>query len=113
MRKNHPRESGEKEIPAKVAITHTKPNWARLENPPSSVYANQVELHISNWDFRFRFGETIDQQDEGANVIERARIIMSPQHTKAFLTLLADNVRKYEAAFGEIRISPVAKPQTQ
>ena len=66
-------------------------------------------LHITNWDFRFRFGETVDQQKDGGNVLERARVIMSPQHTKAFLSVLEDNVRKYEEAFGEIRVIPVSK----
>ena len=113
-RKNHLRESGEKEVQGKAPVTRTKTNWARQDNPPSSFYANSVELRISNWDFRFRFGEIIDdhQQDESGNVIERVRIIMSPQHTKAFLAVLTDNVRKYEATFGEIRVNPVT-PQTQ
>ncbi len=33
-----------------------------------------------------------------------ARIIMTPQHAKSFMTALQDNVGKYEKQFGEIKI---------
>ncbi|NOZ62156.1 MAG: DUF3467 domain-containing protein [Calditrichaeota bacterium] len=33
-----------------------------------------------------------------------ARIIMTPQHAKSLLRALEDNIKKYEANFGEIRI---------
>ncbi len=32
------------------------------------------------------------------------RIIMTPQHAKTFLRTLEDNIRKYEARYGEIRM---------
>ncbi len=111
-RKSHSGQTGEGQTQEKVETTRPKATtWVRPDNPPSSIYANQVELQITNWDFRFRFGEVIDQQSDGASVAERARIIMSPQHTKAFLNVLSENVRKYEAAFGEIRVNPIEKIQ--
>ncbi len=33
-----------------------------------------------------------------------ARIIMTPQHAKLLLKALEDNIKKYEATFGEIKI---------
>lgn len=33
-----------------------------------------------------------------------ARIIMTPQHAKLLLKALEDNVKKYEARFGEIKL---------
>ncbi len=33
-----------------------------------------------------------------------ARIIMTPQHAKSLLRALEENIKKYEANFGEIRI---------
>ena len=82
--------------PAKVIMTGP--------DQPLSVYSNHVELNISNWDFKFRFGEILDQQGETIHITERVRVIMSPQHTKAFLLVLAQNVQKFEATFGEIRL---------
>ena len=38
----------------------------------------------------------------GQGPVVNARIITSPQHAKAFLRSLEDNVRKYEARFGAI-----------
>lgn len=35
---------------------------------------------------------------------DRARIIMSPQHAKAFLGALTENVKKHEERFGQIEI---------
>ena len=35
----------------------------------------------------------------------RSRIIMAPLHVKAFAAALAENIGKYEARFGEIKVS--------
>lgn len=35
----------------------------------------------------------------------RARLIMAPLHVKAFAIALNENIRKYEARFGEIQVS--------
>jgi len=107
-RKNQLAESVEQKSEA-TEVKRVKINWVRLDSSVPSIYANQVELHATNWDFRFRFGEAFDIQTENATVLERTRIIMSPQHAKAFLNALSDNVRKYEAAFGEIRFNPKEK----
>jgi hypothetical protein len=34
----------------------------------------------------------------------RARIITSPQHAKRFMMALKENIEKYEAKFGEIKL---------
>ncbi len=107
-RKNQLAESVEQKSEA-TEVKRAKTNWVRPDSPVPSIYANQVELHATNWDFRFRFGEAFDVQTENATVMERTRVIMSPQHAKAFLNVLSDNVRKYEAAFGEIRFNPKEK----
>jgi regulator of RNase E activity RraA len=96
-----------KESQDSVPVAMAKPKWISQAGPLSSVYANQVEMHTSNWDVKIRFGEAIIA--EGEHVVEeKARIVMSPQHTKAFLAVLTDTVRRYEAAFGEIPLSPQA-----
>tara|TARA_B110000438_G_scaffold198468_1_gene189977 strand:- start:349 stop:660 length:312 start_codon:yes stop_codon:yes gene_type:complete len=35
----------------------------------------------------------------------KSRVIISPLHTKNFLSALKDNIEKYEQKFGEIKIS--------
>ncbi len=35
-----------------------------------------------------------------------ARIIMTPQHAKSLLMALEDNIRKYEAQYGPIKVQP-------
>ena len=39
----------------------------------------------------------------------KSRIIISPLHTKTFLSALKDNLDKYEKKFGEIKISKEQK----
>ena len=34
----------------------------------------------------------------------KSRIVMTPEHTKRLVLALQDNLRKYEAQFGEIRL---------
>lgn len=46
-----------------------------------------------------------DQQPEVSNYLVE-RIVMSPQHTKAFLRVLAENVARYEERMGEIVAEP-------
>ena len=39
----------------------------------------------------------------------KSRVIISPLHTKTFLSALKDNIEKYEKKFGEIKISKEQK----
>ena len=39
-----------------------------------------------------------------------SRVIMTPGHAKRLLVALSENVRNYEANFGEIRTVPAAPP---
>src|SRR4051812_38450918 len=68
------------------------------------VYANSARITVSLWDFRFFFGEVEEANAELIRLNETAKDTMSPQHTKVFLRVLDDNVRKYEEKFGEIKI---------
>jgi len=43
--------------------------------------------------------------------ILNSRVIISPSHVKRIITVLQDNIARYESVFGEIRsITPVGKP---
>lgn len=39
-----------------------------------------------------------------------ARIIMTPQHAKSLLQALQDNLKKYEAQYGEIKVMQTQEP---
>lgn len=41
----------------------------------------------------------------------KSRIITTPQHAKMLLKALQENIEKYEARFGEIKIEGQANPQ--
>jgi hypothetical protein len=72
----------------------------------TSVYANSARITTNVWDFRFLFGEVEEASPEILKVVEAVKVTMSPQHTKVFLRVLAQNVRKYEETFGEIKVPP-------
>ena len=42
-----------------------------------------------------------------------ARIVMAPQHAKSFLKALQDNVEKYEAQYGEIKLHGIPSQNKQ
>jgi hypothetical protein len=63
------------------------------------AYANSVRLNVSLWDFRFNFGLI----EEGLQVVEESRVIMSPQHAKMFYRF-ERNLQLYEEKFGEIKL---------
>jgi hypothetical protein len=69
------------------------------------VYCNLAMIGHSEDEFVFDF-IFLQPQTQKAKV--RSRIITSPGHAKRLLAALKDNITKYEAHFGEIK---VATPQ--
>jgi hypothetical protein len=78
------------------------------ESTPS-VYANNAEVTITTWDVRMKFGEIEKISESEISVAERVRVAMSPQHAKAFSVVLAEHIKKYEEAFGEIHVEPIQR----
>ena len=72
----------------------------RDENPP--VYANNVTLEMTPWDFKLRFGEVVEITEEKLRVLERVTVVMSPQHAVALAEVLARNILAYEKNVGPI-----------
>jgi hypothetical protein len=64
------------------------------------TYSNTVRISHTPFEFVIDFGRTLPDQPELIRIVER--IVMSPQHTKAFLQALEENMRRYEAQFGAI-----------
>lgn len=80
-----------------------KPNMPRLELPPNLPveYANLVRIAHSPSDLVFDFAHLLP--GSGTAWIS-SRIIMSPLGAKLFQRALAENLARYEAAFGEIAL---------
>ncbi len=64
------------------------------------VYANLVRIVHSPMDLVFDFAQLLP----GGEAQVRSRIVMSPSSAKMLLHALADNLNKFEASYGEIRL---------
>lgn len=79
----------------------------RTEHPAQnfvSVYANDVNMLMTPWDFRLRFGQ-IDNVDPAKNTAEitvLADVRLSPQHVKTLVRVLTGLVEAYENSVGPI-----------
>jgi len=69
-----------------------------------SIYSNSVNLILSPWDIRMIFGELRDNGNQQMVIENRASIVMSPQHAKAFLVVLTNHMKSYEAQHGTISV---------
>ncbi len=76
-----------------------QPDWSSIP----SCYANSANLVVTNWDFRLLLGEVMPDSQGGLSISPRASIVMSPQHTKAFLAILNTYMADYEREHGEIK----------
>jgi hypothetical protein len=65
-------------------------------------YVSHAEVQVTPWDFRIRLGRVDDITPELVVVRELVDLRMSPQHAKSLLQLLAEQMQKYEQAFGAI-----------
>lgn len=70
------------------------------ENTAQGVYVNLAMIGHSENEFVMDF---IFMQPQGPKSKVRSRVITSPGHAKRLLAALQDNIKKYEARFGEIK----------
>lgn len=60
-----------------------------------AVYSNHVEIGTSPWDFRFLFFE-VTEDETGEPIREKkARVVMSPQHVRAFAQVLNNTIERW------------------
>jgi len=71
------------------------------ESVEKGIYSNLAFISHGEGEFILDFIFLQPQKPVGKVV---SRIILSPQHTKRFLSALNDNIKKYESRFGEIKI---------
>lgn len=87
----------------------TPPKLHLLNTPDyRESYANSVQMRVSLWDFFLMFG-TVNQTAPDAVTIHNFQgVYLSPPQAKALANLLTQNLKQYEAAFGEIRLEAQA-----
>ncbi len=72
-------------------------------------YANHANVTSSPFDIRLNFAEIVTDENDQYVFEDFASVIMSPQHAKALLVLLSNNVKRWENTFGQIDISRIMK----
>jgi len=65
-------------------------------------YCDQAMISHNPFGFTLDFAQQIPQM---RMIKILSRVAMSPEHAKAFLEALTDNVKKYEEKFGEIELT--------
>jgi hypothetical protein len=80
-----------------------QPPGPKLENPQglNTVYSNLARIAHSPADIVIDFAHLLPGEK---NAIVNARVLMTPLSAKLFLRALAENISRYEAAFGEIHV---------
>lgn len=94
---NEPTPEGEAKKPG-------APQRPRLVLPPpgqDAIYSNVVRITHSPSEMIFDFGRILPGEHD---VLIKARVLMSPLSAKLLQRALADNLSKFEATFGEIKI---------
>jgi hypothetical protein len=71
------------------------------EKESEGIYSNLAIITHSTAEFVIDFTRVLPGVPK-AKV--HARVIMTPQHTKLLLNALKDNIEKFEAKFGEIKL---------
>jgi hypothetical protein len=74
------------------------------EQEAEGIYSNLVLITHSPAEFVFDFARVLPGKPK-AKVY--ARIIKAPQHAKSFLLALQDNIKKFEAQYGEIKLQGI------
>ena len=84
---------------------HPQPK-VHLTNTPDyrESYANSVQMRVNLWDFFLMFGTVNQTSPEAVTIQNFQGIYLSPPQAKALFNVLQQNLKQYEAAFGEIRL---------
>ena len=71
------------------------------DNLPGAEYANAMQVNHNKDEFQMMFLSIM-----GASGRVAGKIITSPGHFKRIIAAMADNMKKYEEKFGEVKESP-------
>ena len=77
----------------------TEPEKEKKPERIRTIYSNIVRIGHSPYEFMLDFGQF---QPEGKRAFMDVRIIVSPQHARAILKALEDNIGRFEEKHGKI-----------
>jgi Protein of unknown function (DUF3467) len=81
------------------------PEVIRTKSSPfTSVYANNVQVEATPWDFKMSFGEVDKVEGNKVFVSETVKVTISPTQMKALVKVLQNTLVQYEAQVGEIKV---------
>lgn len=86
-------------------LENTKVVFKKSEENP--IYINNVSINSTYFDFLFSFRvSSITEEGDGTvvNTEELLKVVMSPQHAKAFVQALDRQIKIYEGNFGELQV---------
>ena len=83
--------------------TTPRPVSINLEVPADlePIYSNLARISHSPADIVIDFGQALPGETKA---VVKGRVLMSPLSAKLFQRALAENITRYESAFGEIQI---------
>lgn len=86
-----------------MAVPPKPPNSPTLQIPAGldTVYCNLARISHSPSDIVIDFAHLLPAD---TNAVVKARVLMSPLSAKLLLRALSENLARFEAAFGEIRV---------
>lgn len=77
-----------------------------------AMYCNYSEIVSGIYDFILDFSMISPGEDEEIVYHDSIRVIMSPQHVKAFFKILKEEITEFEEKYGEIKLPPPRKNST-
>ncbi len=80
---------------------HPQVNLKLSEEVAGGEYVNLAIIAHSSSEFVFDFAKILPGVEQPEVT---SRLIMAPEHAKRLLLALRDNIEKYEAQFGKIRL---------
>lgn len=84
--------------PPQAEVVRTKSNTF------TNVYANNVQIEATPWDFKMYFGEIEKTEGNKIIVTDLVKVIVSPTQMKALIRVLQGTLAQYEAQVGEIKV---------
>ena len=103
QKRARPKTSAASVVPSQQELT--RPLTREVVRSPEfvSIYSNDVQVWTSPWDLRLILGELSDQPTPGTVIVNQlAELRMSPQLAKKLTMIMIQQLKAYEADFGEI-----------
>jgi signal transduction histidine kinase len=77
------------------------------DNIPGAEYANMMQVNHTQEEFMMVYMNVAGQSGRVAS-----KVLTSPGHMKRIVSALADNIKKYEEQFGEIKVADAQQTNT-